>query len=163
MNMKGVFILFGLFLIMNSQAQVTDKAAKDTTIANPNYDEALAKQLGADDYGMKTYMLVILKTGTNQSQDKNFISECFRGHMENINRLVDEGKLVIAGPLEKNDKTYRGIFILNVITKEEVEALLQTDPAVKEGLLEAEIFKWFGSAAISTYLKESDKIWKVKP
>jgi len=157
-------------MVINCQAQVTDKAAKDSTVANPNYDEALAKQLGADEYGMKTdeygmktYMLVILKTGTNQTQDKNFISECFRGHLENINRLVEEGKLVIAGPLEKNDKTYRGIFILNVSTKEEAEALLQTDPAVNEGLLDAEIFKWFGSAAISTYLKESDKIWKVKP
>lgn len=163
MNMKSVFILLCLFMVINSQAQVADKAAKDSTVANPNYDEALANRLGADDYGMKTYMLVILKTGTNQSQDKNFINERFRGHMENINRLVEEEKLVIAGPLEKNDKTYRGIFILNVSTKEEAEALLQTDPAVKEGLLDAEIFKWFGSAAVSTYLKESDKIWKVKP
>ncbi len=33
--------------------------------ANPNYDEALAKKLGADDYGMKQYVLVILKTGKN--------------------------------------------------------------------------------------------------
>jgi len=163
MNIKSVFILLGLFMAINSQAQVADKAAKDSINANPNYDEALAKQLGADEYGMKTYILVILKTGTNQTQDKNFIIECFRGHLENINRLVEEGKLVIAGPLEKNDKTYRGIFILNVSTKEEAEALLQTDPALKEGLLDAEIFKWFGSAAISTYLNESDKIWKIKP
>jgi len=30
---------------------------------NPNYDKALADSLGADDYGMKSYVFVILKSG----------------------------------------------------------------------------------------------------
>ena len=32
---------------------------------NPNYDSTLAAKLGADDYGMKKYVFVILKTGSN--------------------------------------------------------------------------------------------------
>lgn len=140
---------------------ITLAATAQTT--NPNYDAELAASLGADDYGMKSYVLVILKTGPTTSEDKEFIGRCFRGHMDNIGRLVDEGKLIVAGPLGKNDLTYRGIFILNVKTVEEAAELLQSDPAVKEGLLAAELLPWYGSAALGEYLPYSDKVWKVKP
>ncbi|TNF44929.1 MAG: hypothetical protein EP310_02560, partial [Bacteroidetes bacterium] len=128
-----------------------------------NYNEALAKKLGADDYGMKQYVLVILKTGENTTATSEETNTAFRGHMENINRLVEEKKLIVAGPLGKNDKTYRGIFILDVKTVEEAEKLVQTDPAVQSKLLAAELFPWYGSAALAEYLPVSDKIWKVNP
>jgi uncharacterized protein YciI len=84
--------------------------------------------------------------------------------MNNINRLVKEGKLIIAGPLGKNENNYRGIFILNNIkTLEEAKEILQTDQAIKDELLDYEIFTWFGSAAIPEYLPFDDKIWKIKP
>jgi len=72
---------------------------------NPNYDEALAKKLGSDDFGMKNYVFVILKTGDNKTTDKEELNKLFRGHMENIQRLVDEKKLIVAGPFGENDKT----------------------------------------------------------
>lgn len=143
--------------------QETGDKPKEATADNPKYDAELASKLGADDYGMKSYVLVILKTGTNDTTDKAFINTCFKGHLENISRLVEEGKMIVAGPLGKNDKTYRGIFILNTPTIEEAEQLLQTDPAVKEKLLAAELYEWYGSAALPEYLGASDKIWKVKP
>jgi uncharacterized protein YciI len=129
---------------------------------NSLYNKALADSLGADEYGMKMYTLVILKTGTNKTEDKTVIDSLFRGHMNNIGRLAASGKLVVAGPLKKNDKSYRGIFIFNVKTTEEAAALLETDPAVKEKLLEAEIFQWYGSAALPTYLPVHGQIEKVK-
>jgi uncharacterized protein YciI len=127
---------------------------------NPKYDSVLAKRLGADEYGMKKYTFVILKTGTNKTTDKAFVDSCFSGHLANIKRLVDEGKLVVAGPMGKNEKTYRGIFIFNVNTVEETNELLHTDPAVTSALLEAEIYTWYGSAALPEYLEASEKIWK---
>ncbi|HSO86338.1 MAG TPA: YciI family protein [Draconibacterium sp.] len=130
---------------------------------NPNFDETLAKNLGADDYGMKPYVLVILKTGENKTTNEEEINLLFRGHMENINRLVKENKLIVAGPLGKNDQTYRGIFILDVPTIEEAKTLVQTDPAVKEKLLDVELFLWYGSAALKEYLPAADKIWKSQP
>lgn len=130
---------------------------------NPKYDAALAKSLGADDYGMKSYVLVILKTGSNKIEDKEKVNALFRGHMENIGRLANDGKLVVAGPFGKNDKEYRGIFILNVKTTAEARTLLETDPAVKERLLDAELFPWYGSAALPEYLKAHEKIEKLKP
>lgn len=148
-------LLFALFLF--------SVALTNAQTANPNYDETLAKKLGSDDYGMKAYVLVILKTGENKTASEEETNLAFRGHMENINRLVKEGKLVVAGPLGKNEQTYRGIFILNVPTIEEATDLVQSDPAIKAKLLAADLYKWYGSAALAEYLDASDKIWKVQP
>jgi uncharacterized protein YciI len=129
---------------------------------NSEYDPELAAALGADDYGMKSYVFVILKTGSVILEDKNQRDSIFSGHLQNIGRLAEEGKLVVAGPLGKNALNYRGIFILNVKKIEEAEILLQTDPAVKEKLLDAELFEWYGSAALPEYLKVQNKIVKKK-
>jgi uncharacterized protein len=129
----------------------------------PGYSQALADSLGADGYGMKSYVLVLLKTGSATISDQAIVNQLFRGHLDNIGRLVKEGKLVVAGPLGKNDKTYRGIFILNVATLKEAASLLETDPAVKEKLLEAELYSWYGSAALPAYLPVHDRIQKEKP
>jgi uncharacterized protein YciI len=82
--------------------------------------------------------------------------------MQNISVLVDSGKLVVAGPLQRNEKTYRGIFILNVESIEEARALLQTDPAIKAKLLETELFNWYGSAALPMYLEFHEKLGRKK-
>lgn len=130
---------------------------------NPHFDASLAQKLGADDYGMKSYVFVILKTGPNKTTDKNFVDSCFTGHMTNMSRLVEQQKLVVAGPFGKNEQQFRGLFILNVSTLEDAKKMVQTDPAVSAGLLSAELFPWYGSAALSEYLPAADKIWKLKP
>ena len=129
---------------------------------NPKYNKALADSLGGDEYGMKPYVLVLLKTGSNKTADKANIDSLFKGHMANINRLVDAGLLTVAGPLQKNEKSYRGIFILNVKTIEEANKLLVTDPAVQEKLLDAELYVWYGSAALPLYLKSHELVEKKK-
>lgn len=158
------YILTITLLVITNLMFGQSNSEKDTLISNPNYDKTLAEKLGGDDYGMKSYFLVILKTGTNATTDKELIAESFRGHMNNINRLVVEGKLIVAGPLGKNENNYRGIFILNNLKSlEEAKVLLQTDLAIKNGLLDYEIFTWYGSAALPEYLPFFDKIWKLKP
>jgi len=145
------------------QKQIIQNAETISSNENPNFDEILAKRLGGDDHGMKSYILVILKTGTNSTSDKTVISESFRGHLENIKKLVGEGKMLVAGPLGKNELTYRGIFILNVESKEEAHLVLKSDAAIRIGLLDYDLYDWYGSAALSEYLKYSDRIWKIKP
>lgn len=130
---------------------------------NPKYDQSLATSLGADDYGMKSYVLVILKSGENKTTNKDTINLLFRGHMNNIQKLADQKKLVVAGPLGKNNNNYRGIFIFNVKTIAEAKELLITDPAVQQKLFDAELYEWYGSAALFEYLKAHEKIEKVKP
>lgn len=157
-------ILFTLALVIGGLAfGQAQGAERDTTNANPNYDAALAEKLGADEYGMKMYFLVMLTTGENPPTDQALIGESFQGHMANIDRLVKAGKLIVAGPLGKNERNYRGLFIFDKVNAEELEAALQGDPAIVNGLLGYEVYPWYGSAALSEYLPQSDRVWKKKP
>lgn len=132
--------------------------------ANSNYDAALAHELGADDYGMKSYYLVLLKTPEKEPDDAQLRKESFAGHMANMGTMVEAGKLVLSGPMGANERQFRGLFIFqNVADKDALHELLQTDPAVKNGFLDYEVYDWYGSAALPTYLEASDKVWKVNP
>ncbi|HCT94381.1 MAG: hypothetical protein A2X19_02830 [Bacteroidetes bacterium GWE2_39_28] len=124
------------------------------------YDEKLAKELGADEYGMKSYVLVILKTGSNKTTDKKELDSLFGGHMRNMAVLSEAGKLIVAGPLGKNGNSYRGIFILNVKDTLEARNILSTDPAVNSKVLDADLYNWYGSAALPLYLEPHKKIQK---
>lgn len=150
--MKSLFTILSL-IIFSSFANAQNKS----------FDQKLADSLGADQYGMKTYFLIILKKGKAEITDKTRRSELMKGHMENINKLAKEGKLIVAGPmLEKNQNEYSGIFILDAKTKEEAEKLVLSDPSVKAGIFDIEFYKWYGSAALPLYLKSHDKVAKVK-
>lgn len=63
------------------------------------------------------------------------------GHMANIKRLSEAGKLVLAGPFIDGGER-RGVFIFKVDTLEEAQALTETDPAVKAGRLKIELHRW---------------------
>ena len=153
----------GTDLQTNTDTKETHKEVNN----NPNYDTALAEKLEADDYGMKSYVLVMLKTGDVKPEEteagKAAYAAAFKGHFKNMGRMVEAEQLVVAGPFGKNEQGYRGLFILNVKTVEEAGEILKTDPAFKAGYLGADIIPWYGSAALSEYLPASDKIWKVKP
>lgn len=151
LKMKFICCLLSLAIGLSLNAQK----------ANPNYDSTLAKKYGGDDYGMKMYVFVILKTGSNTTTNKALTDSLFAGHMSNINHMVSINKLLVAGPMVKNDKTYRGIFILDVKSFEEAEKLLEKDPAIKEKLLAVEMYNWYGSAALPAYIETSDKVTKL--
>lgn len=148
-----------LLLAICLSAATLAVAAQDKKAKVP-YDEALAKKLGADDYGMKMYIIVILKSGTNTTETKAKTDSLFAGHMANMDKMVALNKLVVAGPMGKNDKNYRGIFILNTKSMDEAKQLLENDPAIKAKVLEPELYNWYGSAALSEYLPFHDKVQK---
>jgi uncharacterized protein YciI len=130
---------------------------------NVEYDAELALELGADEYGMKTYIFVILKTGPAEIADKDALSKMFEGHMANIRKLVESGQMVVAGPFGNNAREYRGMFILDVETPEEAEKLLNQDPTIANGVFTVEMTPWYGSAALPTYLENHKKIEKTQP
>jgi len=114
---------------------------------NSPRDAALAKQLGADENGMRKYVLVILKTGEHRVPDGKARDEMFQGHFANIKRLADEGKLAIAGPFE--EKTgWRGMFIFAVDNIEAAQLLVASDPVIKNGEMIAEYHVLYSSAAL---------------
>ncbi|MCW3075593.1 MAG: hypothetical protein JWO32_202 [Bacteroidetes bacterium] len=114
---------------------------------NPRYDAALAKKSGADDYGMKKYVIAFLKTGPNRNQDSATAVMLQSAHMANIVRMAEAGHLVVAGPF-LDDSEIKGIYIFNVETIEQAKALTETDPAIKAGRLAMELHPWYGSAAL---------------
>jgi uncharacterized protein YciI len=130
--------------------------------AEPIFNAALAKSLGADEYGMKEYVFCILKKGSNTTASKEERAKLFEGHMANINKLAKEGKLVVAGPFMQNDRNYSGIFIFNVATVDEARKLVESDPAVKAKIFEVELTPWYSSAALQQISKMHDQIAKTK-
>lgn len=112
-----------------------------------DYDPALAQELGADAYGMKKYVLVLLKTGPAKIDHKPTVDSLFAGHMANIGRMADAKQLVLAGPIGRQEK-YRGLYIFQVPDVAAAAALCQSDPAVAAGLLEPDIMPYYGSAAL---------------
>jgi uncharacterized protein YciI len=123
--------------------------AEDTDAGpvSPTFDEALASTVGADAYGMRYYVLVILKTGPTPMPASAERDAMFRGHFSNMKRLSEEGKLMLAGPLDGVDG-WRGLFILAVTDLEEAAAIVATDPVVIQGEMIAEYHKYYGSAAL---------------
>ena len=96
---------------------------------------------------MKQYFMVFLTAVPNRMQDSITAAKIQEGHLANITRLFNEKKMILAGPF-MDKGIYRGIFIFDVATEDEVKQLLQTDPAIKAGRLDFEIHPWYGPGNI---------------
>jgi uncharacterized protein YciI len=111
------------------------------------YNEQLATEFGADEYGMRSFVLVTLKTGPADITDKEKRSDLFSGHFANISRLAEQGNLVLAGPLG-GEGGKRGIFVLNTPDIETAKAMMVGDPTITSGIFTPEYNKFYGSAAL---------------
>lgn len=145
-------------------ATISSFSQTDIKSAGPSFDPELAKKLGADKMGMRNYILAILKTGPKDAEIKGEArSEMFKGHFSNMTRLANEGMLSVAGPFGKNDKTFRGLFILNVKTVEEAQKLVETDPTIKAGIFVVDLVPWYGSAGLMEVNRIHAKISQENP
>lgn len=120
---------------------------QEITAAEAGFDSTMAASLGADDYGMKAYVMAYLKSGPNRDQDSVTAAALQKAHLENIGRMAESGKLVLAGPF-MDDGEIRGIYIFNVPTVEEARVLTESDPAIQAGRLVMELHPWYGTAAM---------------
>jgi len=96
---------------------------------------------------MTGYVLALLKPGPRRDQPTEEAARLMKAHLANIQRLADEGKLVLAGPF-LDDGPFAGIYVFRVATVEEARSLTATDPAIQAGRLEMELHAWYGSAAL---------------
>lgn len=148
---------FALCLLTTAPAPAADREAEKSV-----YDPQLAEKLGADDYGMHKYVMALLKAGPNQDQGKEEAAELMRAHLDNINRLAEEGVLVLAGPFLDGGEL-RGIYIFDVASVEEARKLTETDPAINAGRLAMELHPWYGSAAVKKINELHGRIAKKSP
>ncbi|MBX2906978.1 MAG: hypothetical protein KF744_13120 [Taibaiella sp.] len=96
------------------------------------------------EYTIKQYYFVMLTKGGRRDEIKDtaIINKLQAGHMANMERLSKEGKLMLAGPFG-DDGNWRGIFVFDAESEDEVKSLLATDPAIKAGRLDYEIHPWY--------------------
>ena len=93
-------------------------------------------------YDMKQYWLVLLYRGNTRSQDSISAAKIQQAHMNNIERLAAEGKIIMAGPMAgKGD--LRGIFIMDGKDSTEIAGHVKVDSAVVTGRLRFEIHPWW--------------------
>ena len=91
---------------------------------------------------LHTAYLAFLVRGEKWTPEKTPATEAIqKAHLENINRLAEMKKLVVAGPFGDNGPL-RGIFVFRVGSMEEARALSETDPAVKAGRLALILHPW---------------------
>lgn len=153
---KSIFLILSLTVLSAAVSAQT----KDEPV-NKKFDAELAKKVGADENGMRKYVLAILKTGPKDAEVQGDARKAiFKGHFDNMNRLAAEGKLAVAGPFADPEKKFRGLFILAVPTVEEARILAETDPTVKAGVLVVEYVPWYGSASLMLSNEFHEKVAK---
>jgi uncharacterized protein YciI len=113
----------------------------------PAYDAGLAAKLGGDERGMRQYVMVILKTGPTPMPKGKERDQMFKGHFANIERLAQQGKLVLAGPFDGVDG-WRGMFVFAVPDIDAAKLLTATDPVIASGEMIAEYHQYYASAAL---------------
>ena len=150
--------IFLLFCSILSQSNILAQEIKESKI---EYDSIKAIEYGADNYGMKTYVMAFLKKGPNRDMQKEKAAELQKKHLQNIFKMADEGKLVLAGPFI-DDGDIRGIYIFDVRTIEEAKILTESDPAIQAGSLIMELRPWYGSAALKDVNINHKKYQKIK-
>jgi uncharacterized protein YciI len=142
-----------------ARAETPAPAAAPAPAPAPAFDADLAKRLGADDHGMRHYVLVILKTGPTPLPKGEKRDEMFKGHFANMQRLSESGKLAAAGPFDGADG-WRGMFIFAVQDIDEAKALTATDPVIQNGEMVAEYHKLYSSAALMLIGETHERIQK---
>lgn len=158
MNKLNLFLIITVSLFSCS-LEKQEKLTQDST-NGVAYDSLLVEKYDADIYGMKQYVIAFLKRGPNRSQDSLESARLQKAHLENIGRLAEEGKLLLAGPF-LDDGELRGIYIFDVKTIEEAKKLTETDPAIQKGSLVMDLHPWYGSAAVMAIPEIHKKLEKI--
>jgi uncharacterized protein YciI len=122
-------------------------ASAQAPAAQPAYDAAWAKSVGANANGMRGYVFVLLTTGPKRVADGPERDAMFKGHFANMERLAADKKLVQAGPMDGVDG-WRGMFVFASSDIDEVRKLVETDPVIISGEMVAQYHKYFASAGL---------------
>jgi uncharacterized protein len=87
----------------------------------------------------KTFV-VLYTPGTAWLPDKPVWEQPLRAHGEYMKQLYDTGKMTQGGPYTDNGG---GLTILSVEDEAEAQQIIEKDPAVVHGIMNAELHPWY--------------------
>lgn len=168
MKKKILFIAIILLapVVSTMKAQTSTGAVNSQSAASRRQDPPKAENKPPQ-FDNEEYLFGLLSRGPNWTAENTpEIQKIQEGHMANINRMAQLGKLVAAGPI-LNDNNLSGIFLFRGVSMDEARALAAEDPAIKAGRLKLEILPWFGSKGIGAkameeFRKNPNMKWTMK-
>jgi uncharacterized protein YciI len=97
----------------------------------------------SDRHQLVQFQMAIMKRGPKWESTKEAErSQIQQQHLTNVLSLLHSGKVVVAGPFG-DDTDLVGIFILRAASTAEAKSWIDADPAVKAGLMVAEMHAWW--------------------
>lgn len=109
---------------------------------------AAAASAAPPDFGpMRNYQIAFIRRGPTWTQERTPHTDSLQaGHMKNIGRMADAGKLIAAGPFI-GDQPLRGIYLFTADSAEAARMAAE-DPAVQSGRLVLDLHPILASSAI---------------
>lgn len=145
-TLRGIFVLQAESAAQAQEWADSDPAVNAGRLAadvhGPWRVDAGAIHSPSEPEGLEKYTLVLMKRGEKWNASAPDFMEAIQQHPAFIKQMAERKKIAIAGPFPFDDPgELRGVDIFRV-GAEETEKLMQDDPAIKAGLLKAEIHPW---------------------
>ena len=97
---------------------------------------------------MATYVLGLLRKGPEWSPERSpRVDSLQAGHMANMRKMWEAGRLVLAGPVDARDDL-RGIWVFRADSAAEVSEMCGRDPSVRAGRLNVDLMTWWAPVGI---------------
>jgi uncharacterized protein YciI len=92
---------------------------------------------------LESFTFVLLRRGPRAAEYAGEeLSELQKGHLAFLERMHDEGHMLLSGPfVDQEDETKRGFSVYRT-GLEETRRLLQGDPSIQAGRIAAEVMTW---------------------
>lgn len=133
----GVMLVSLLLTLMLQTAPATQPAAVESPMEFDTYHLVLLVAADAPPQGMTREDAVRIQGE----------------HLGHLTKMYDEGYALVAGPFgDRFDERWRGMVLYRGdLTREEVIALAEADPAVETGLLKVEVMAWYTAKDMITF------------
>lgn len=106
------------------------------------------KTLRGADEEMTTFQLVFLKRNPDwKARSSTEAKRIEAAHQGFLDGLTQVDKVLISGPVT-DDSDLRAVIVSSATTMQQAQSLVESDPAVKIGMLRAETYAWYAGKGI---------------
>jgi len=130
-----------------SKPQANTGVSAARPVQAQGYDAALAARLGADEYGMKNYVLCFLKPGKQRLMMVSELETLDTKHLQYLQQQVDKGLLVMMGMFPDGGEFYEQL-VFNTEDTAVANSIMRQDPKVQAEIVVPEFHRWYGPAAL---------------